>query len=500
MVHNAQALASCDVYTPPPLARAMVTALGNRPSDRWLDPCVGRGVFLHELANLGVSAAQVTAIDIAQPTEPCDPKVATFHGVDFIGWSQATDQRFDKIVANPPYLALSRLDASLLMPVLALTTPTGTPLGRNANYLCAFVYAAMNLLRPGAAICFVLPAAWEYADYASQLRESVPQHFSRFHIHRSRKPLFDGIQDGSVVIIGWGFGERNAETRRFEHHNREQLVSALLDDSPVPPVDDTTFHPAALAHDLQWPTARPLGEVLTVHLGGVTGDVNYFLMSEDQRSERELPLESVRSVVSRAGHLASGELTQSAWESLRDSGERIWLFYPPDHLLDHKAVRAYLGLMPSQGGCHQDRYKIRSRWPWYRTLLPAVADGFASGMSKYGPWISLRGMPELTATNTLYVIQFRYKMDQDAKAAWALSLLTSVARQQLHRLGRAYQDGLVKHEQSDLNRVMVPIPSVSKGAQSHYLAAVRFLLEGEPKKSQGMADQWFERMREQPDI
>ncbi len=499
MAHTTQSPASCDVYTAPRLAQAMVTALGNQRGDRWLEPCVGRGAFLNELAKLGVDAAQVTAIDLAEPPEPGDPTVAALHGVDFISWSQATNQRFDKIIANPPYVALSKLDMSLLKPVLALTAPAGTPLGRRANYWCAFVCAALNVLSPGAAICFVLPAAWDYADYALPLRESLPSLFSTFHIHRSRKPLFEGIQDGSVVIIGRGFGVPNTEALRHEHGTGDQLISALLADGPGSQVDVGTTHPSVPAHDSQPAGARPLGEVLTVRLGGVTGDAGYFLMSEGKRSERDLPPESVRSVISRANHLVAGELTPSAWEMLRDSGERVWLFDPPDHMLDHKAVAAYLALGQSEGGCHRDRYKIRTRSPWYRTSLPSVVDGFVSGMSKHGPWISLRGMPDLTATNTLYVIQFRHQLDQAAKAAWALSLLTSSVRQQLCRLGRAYPDGLVKHEPGDLSAVMVPVPSAFEGARSTYLAATRFLLEGEAEKSQDLADDWFGRPQERSD-
>jgi len=475
----------------------MVTALGVGPSDSWLEPCVGAGVFLRELAAAGIPASRIVAVDLSETPEPADVLAQTWRGVDFIMWSGTVDRRFDKIVANPPYLAISKLEKSLQSPLTGLVAPDGSRLGRNANYWSAFVCASVRLLRPGGSLCFVLPAAWEYANYAAPLRESMPSCFSRFHVHRSRKPLFDGVQDGSVVIIGSGFGERNIEVRHFEYGTGDELIAGLLVARPGNEYDpNATQSPLG---QIEPSSVCPLGEVMTIQLGGVTGDASYFLMSEHQRRERGLPLESVRPVVSRAHHLSVAELGRPEWETLKNAGDRVWLFYPPDSLLSHPGVRAYLDLKASEGGCQRDRYKIRNRSPWYRTPLPSADDGFISGMSKHGPWISLRAMPRLTATNTLYVVRFERQISQDMKAAWALSLLTSVARQGFLQCGRAYPDGLLKYEPGDLGSVEVPIPSTGAGARACYLAAVALLLCGEIKQSQAIADDWFRRAKHRLD-
>jgi len=100
------------VYTPQRLARAMVEALGDAPQARWLDPCVGKGAFLAELAKLGVPRDRIVALDIRSRAEPSDALAQTARRVDFLNWVAGNQSEFDRIVANPPYIPLSRLGRS----------------------------------------------------------------------------------------------------------------------------------------------------------------------------------------------------------------------------------------------------------------------------------------------------------------------------------------------------------------------------------------------------
>src|SRR6266850_3524896 len=100
---------SCKVYTDPELARAMVRALGDVPGGKWLEPAHGKGAFLHALASFGVSKERVTAIDLDSASCDADELAVTQRGVDFLQWSTQTNSRFDRIVGNPPYVAISRL-------------------------------------------------------------------------------------------------------------------------------------------------------------------------------------------------------------------------------------------------------------------------------------------------------------------------------------------------------------------------------------------------------
>ena len=482
---------SSTICTPAPLADVLVRALGHDHASLWLDPCFGKGAFVSALARLGVDASQIVALDIAPTPTSHDALAQTLRGVDFLAWSLTTTRRFDKIVANPPYVSISKVEPILQESALAVSTPDGGFVPRGSNYWCAFLCASLALLRPGGDLGFVLPAAWDYADYAASLRDSVTCSFARFEVHRSRTPLFDSVQDGCVVVIGRGFGRPTTAVTRHEHASAGALISALQNQDPsTAQTARITRRKPSLAGPLPEGVQR-LRDIMTLRLGGVTGDASYFLLTESERLQGNLPVKAVRPVLSKARHLVSAELTRPEWEALRDSGERIWLFDPPPSLLRNSAVRTYLQLPPSAGGCRSDGYKIRSRSPWYRTPVPRYVDGFISGMAQSGPWICLRAMPRLNATNTLYTVRFRGRLTPDEKAAWALSLLTSHSRRFLQSIGRVYPDGLVKYEPGDLLDLPLAIPIKAKGARVWYLKTVKTLLSGDPQTATEMADHWF---------
>lgn len=477
-------LESCKVYTPEPLARAMVLALGDQPSDTWLEPCVGRGVFLHALAEIGVAPHRITAIDLDPERSSADILAKTSRSTDFIAWALQTSHRFNRIISNPPYVALRRLPPILRDVALSVPGPEGKPVGVGSNYWCAFFCASLKLLRPGGGIGFVLPAAWDFTTYAATLRNYVHRHFSRIEIHRTHKPMFAGVQDGCIVILADGYGTANDISLRFEHDTLEALISTLQNcrvrsalsvphQRPIPPVSTKDVR---------------ISDIFEIRLGGVTGDADFFLLTETERRARTLPVVCLRPVLSKARHLVSAEIGKPVWDELRRTNERIWLFYPSSRALGNPAVQRYLQLDAVCGGCHRERYKIKSREPWYQTPLPHRVDGFISGMSRFGPWISLNNMARLTATNTLYTVQFRKPQTLEQKAAWALSLLTSYTQQAMKPLSRVYADGLIKYEPGDLLSLPLLVPRSVCGARTFYAKVVRLLLQGKRKEAQEVAD------------
>src|SRR5439155_6403135 len=134
-----------------------------------------------------------------------------------------------------------------------------------------------------------------------------------------------------------------------------------------------------------------------------------------------LPVGALRPAVTRARDLRRSEIGPKDWEELRDMGRRVWLFRPPKRHESSDKVSAYMQLETEQGGCHRDAYKVSSRSVWHRVELPLKPDGFLSGMSRNGPWIMLNRFDMLTATNTLYAVRFRQRMNVDAQAAWCLA-------------------------------------------------------------------------------
>ncbi len=479
----------CNVYTPEPLAKAMVQTIGDHPKAIWLEPCVGKGAFLNTLSGRGIPRNRIFAIDLSKSSEPSDSLARTLRGTEFLSWSLKTTRRFDRVVANPPYINLDHVPNAIKKAALKVRGVDGKNIRQGSNCWAAFLSACVNLLNPGGSLCFLLPSAWDYANYAAIIREQLPKQFRIFEVHRSREPLFETVRDGCVVLIARGYKQTHQVMLRSEYEYSAELIEGLNSRKSVSGKDARVSTKAHLQrNDDQYSI---LGDIIDIRLGGVTGDSKYFLLTESERAKLKLPVDSLRPVLSRSRHLISSEITEKEWGSLRANGERVWLFDPPPRTLGHPAVSSYIKLAPEAGGCHQGRVKIEGRKIWYRTMLPRHVDGFISGMTSLGPWIAFCKMPRLTASNTLYTVEFRKRQTKDEKAAWAISLLISL---QTRRNGsaRIYPEGLCKYEPGDLLKHKVSnIPRNIRGAQGAYRKAVKLLQEGRAKDCKQYVRDWF---------
>jgi len=229
---------------------------------------------------------------------------------------------------------------------------------------------------------------------------------------------------------------------------------------------------------------------MEVRIGAVTGDAGYFLLSEKQRREAQLPKSACVKVVTRARHLRGASIGPKEWERLRVNDERVWLFRPTSAgELELSTVRAYLCRGEESGGCHRKRLKVRSRKPWCVTPLPKIPDAFMSGMTLQGPWLCFRGLKCLSVTNTLYGVRFRdRKLSRSMQYGWALSFLCSRVRHQLRRVTRRYADGLAKLEPGDLHRLRLPEPSGQIAWQRAYERAARAMADGDVERAVVIAD------------
>jgi hypothetical protein len=480
---------SCTVQTPALLAIAMARAININPNASWLDPCVGNGVFIKALYDEGIGKESITAIDIENNPSDNDKYAMTLRGIDFLDWVQQENGAWDNIICNPPYAAIEKLAPVLQKSATAVNLPDGILINLNSNYWCSFIVACLKILKKGGSISFVLPAAWDYADYAKPLREKIPKLFESFFVYRSRKPLFETVLDGNIIIIGYGYGLPNVSQYRCEFDSISDLVQNL---------SSVSIKDRSISCDVEHPkkyTSHPftctLGEIIDIHLGGVTGDSKYFLLSERERLKFNLPLESLEKVISKAKHLVSSEISVEEWKHLLEQNERVWLFRPNGDIANRQEVLDYLELDPDDGGCNRTRLKIRGRNPWYVTPLPKHVDGFMSGMSKFGPWITITTDSNISANNTLYIIRFKQQLSLKEKCAWAFSLLTSYSRRIARTFGRNYPGGLLKYELGDIKRIPVLIPPEREDPREEYKRAVDLLLNGKAHESQTIADNWF---------
>lgn len=475
------ALRSCRIYTPTDLADAMVQALGDLPEALWLEPCHGRGVFIDAISRLSVPKSRITAIDLDRTASKSDDLATTFRGIDFLRWSRETNQRFDRIVGNPPFISIKRLPKSLQKTAASILNLNGHPIGKAANVWYAFALASIRLLKQDGCLALILPSAAEFADYSVAIRNAMNDTFGKLELYRCERPLFESVQEGTLVAIASEYGAPPCRVSRKRFKSREDLIKGLSQSG------------SRNGHRCPSNAVRPavsmvaLSEVADIRLGGVTGDASFFLMNEDRRQSLELPLAAIAPVVSKAKHLRSPFLNQKEWENLKASGQRIWLFNPSEKIARHPKVKQYLKLTDSKGGCNRKAYKVTVREPWYRTPMPKSPHAFLSGMNNFGPWLCMNEMNHLNATNTLYVVTFR-SQNREVWYMWALALLTSIVQRQIRRIGRLYADGLVKYEPGPLGKIRLPRLKPDMDYKERYVLAIKALLKEDRKEARNIAD------------
>jgi hypothetical protein len=84
---------------------------------------------------MGVPRSRIRALDLDPNPQPHDGHARTLRGREFLKWSASTRERFSRIVANPPYVALNRVPRQVRSAALAIEMPRGgrVPLGRIAG-------------------------------------------------------------------------------------------------------------------------------------------------------------------------------------------------------------------------------------------------------------------------------------------------------------------------------------------------------------------------------
>ena len=212
---------SSTVYTPQTLANAMVRALGDGETSAWVDPCVGDGAFVVALTAFGVPKARIHALDLAKKRSEQDGLARTFRGIDFIGWASRRPNVCDRLVMNPPYVALSRLRGKPRAAALRVRVDDEGFLRLKANYWCAFVLSAIShALRPGGALAVVL------LQPLGTTRDTRHECALQFSERLERLPLF-AAQRPSSPVFSMGLSSSSPSNAAHSQQRCVELKSAM---------------------------------------------------------------------------------------------------------------------------------------------------------------------------------------------------------------------------------------------------------------------------------
>jgi adenine-specific DNA-methyltransferase len=225
-------------FTPPSLAWATIEAARpffERHGATVLDPACGGGSFLvptaramilHGIASgeglqnaatnavaringieLDAGLASLSATLLADALrQDFSVTIDTDNVVDSANALEVTrDDRFDLIIGNPPYSKVWAKGAAAISAIAGKAN-----LGGHTNLYALFILRALEWLKPGGGLAFVLPTSFIAGPYFKGLREEILARANvvRIDMHQQREHLFiDAIQDVCLLVLQRHGGE-----------------------------------------------------------------------------------------------------------------------------------------------------------------------------------------------------------------------------------------------------------------------------------------------------
>jgi len=452
-------------FTPAEVAATLVRWAIRDRDDRILDPACGDGAFLalHE-RTVGVEhdPRHAATARLRAPS-------ATVVEADFFAWAGETNERFDAVVGNPPFIRYHGFTGPMRAQALAQARRFGADLPQLTSSWAPFVAASALLLQRGGRLAFVVPAEIGHAGYAAPLVEALARRFERVVVTAVREKLFPHLSEDAWLLFASGF---DGATDAIEFAALDTFVPMAGPPNPSSRITIPAYREAGnrlrpwllpesvlSAYRARAEGARSvrLGSVAKIGIGYVSGANAFFHLRPSAARSLRIPSRFLRPTVRRGGMLPEPAVTPAHVDRwLRDDEPNFLLHIEPDQRLP-AALREYL----SSGAADDVRtaYKCRARDPWYCVPHVAVPDGFFTSMS--GGAVKLtRNDASCVATNSLHVVTMKRGGNFDwLRRSFASPLTRLSCELEGHPLG----GGMLKIEPGEAQRLLIELPETPPG-------------------------------------
>lgn len=471
-------------YTPLDLA-AYITrwTLGKKPS-RLLEPSCGDGVFIQALSEVGFpSGMSFTGFELlkeeavkAHARCQNEPQLDSYiHAQDFLEWAishMANGQpKFDAVVGNPPFIRYQYLPEDSQQKAETIFKMLNLPFTKHTNAWVPFVLASISLLEPGGRLGMILPSEIIHVMHAQSLRTYLGTTCSRLLIIDPEEIWFDGTLQGAVIL----FAEKKSSPA--DHSDGLGIVRVFgrgfLNGNPADLFNDTvrmngktvigkwtrailTESERDLLDDLsERQDVHLFNQIAKVDVGIVTGANKFFLVNDD--TVERFGLQSfAHPMFGRSEHCRGVIYDEWQHEENANRGNPtnfIWL-KDVESELSESAIE-YIRFGESQK--LHTRYKCRVRKQWYS--VPSVYST-QIGMLKRAhdtPRL-IHNKIEAFTTDTAYRITTKECRPEKLIYCF-LNALTALSAE---LEGRHYGGGVLELVPSEIEKLLVPVPSTVK--------------------------------------
>jgi tRNA1(Val) A37 N6-methylase TrmN6 len=463
-------------YTPASLADMLADWLVQTGSERILEPSVGEGALvdaaLRSAARLSNSSKlRFTACDINP--EVID-KLARRLGersearaVDFLQLDPASTGLFDAVLANPPFTRNHDLDPRRRAILRDKFEATGA-----AGLWVHFLIHAVEFLRPGGRLAFVIPASALFSDYGRVVLERMASRFAAVEIREivDRPTWINGADERGALLLAEGFASGTSTLPDPRRWSAAGLPAKRL--------------PLSAAYERLLAASTTLDEIASLSIGAVTGCNKVFLLSESERRALAIHKADLTPVVSRARQIRGLSIDNPQLHRLATIGEKTWLLTPRHLGKKGSGIRRRLAQISARR--RADTLWFTKRTPWWKVDAERPSDAIFTYMNDRGPRLVLV-VGDVHCTNTLHCVRFREGTTRDQQLTASLTLISTFGQLAAERLGRIYGGGLLKFELKDARAF--PMLPAQAGLEQAFEAADTALCEGKLRVAERIANE-----------
>lgn len=455
-------------YTPENIAAFVLKwALDGVENPDILEPSCGDGVFIEQIRENNFQYNTIKGIEFdeieAQKSQNIQLQNCTIINEDFHKYCNNTDDRFDIIIGNPPYIRYQYFDEEQQNEAIEIFKKAGLKYSKLSNAWVAFVIGSSLLLNETGKIGFVLPAEILQVSYAIQLREFLAKFYNKINIVSFEKLVFPDIQQEVVLLLCEKDNTNSHQIEHIEVRDAEALnnLDLRLLNNPQKRIDirnnKWTFYfldqeeidfIEEVANRRNLPN---IGNYAKVEVGITTGSNDFFTVPQSIVNLFELH-EFARPMVGRSVQVNSVVFSRNDWEQNQQSKAKSnLLVFPPNGALKNKdgALR-YIANGESLG--INKGYKTSIRDDWYVVPSIKISNALFIRRNNLYPRLILNEAQAYT-TDTMHRVNIKPDTNNNAFIA---SYYNSLSFAFAEIVGRSYGGGVLELMPSEVEKIVLP--------------------------------------------
>jgi len=461
--------------TPSPLAVSLARYARTLMADksvRFLDPAVGTGSFFSALLNAydTEDIAGATGIELDPLFANAARKLWASHGLNILAadFTRLTppEQRFNLVLTNPPYVRhhhLSCDDKDRLKSQLAQTLQL--PISGLAGLYCYFLLQAHEWMEEGGLAVWLIPSEFMDVNYGATLRQYLCERVTLLHIHRfspSDVQFTDALVSSAVVV----FRKSQPPPRHAVRFSFAGPIECPGSEAMVPlDVVRTsrkwTQFPATT--DVRNRNELNLGDLFSIKRGLATGANNFFILTEEQVKEWNIPEAFLKPILPGPRHLP-GDIVEALPGGAPDVSPRLFLLdcKEPEERIQAMWPRFFQYIEKGKAQKVDSAYLASHRAAWYsqeqRPPAPFLCTYMGRSRDGKHPFRFIWNRSQATAHNVYLMLYPRGRLRDalaanPALAAHVFEALQRITPAQLISEGRVYGGGLHKVEPRELAQI-----------------------------------------------